>query len=53
MDIRLTRDSIALSDDCNAPHEKTITIPDLASLEDILRQVFRSNYLALILKKAT
>ncbi|MBH8567813.1 hypothetical protein KB206_02900 [Microvirga sp. STS02] len=48
MEIRLTRDSVAMSDDCDAPHERIVTLHDSASIEEIIRHVFHSNYLASI-----
>ncbi|MEO8606386.1 MAG: hypothetical protein ABI690_00770 [Chloroflexota bacterium] len=48
MQIFLTRDSVAAGDDADAPHQKTITVPDDASVEEIITIVAKSNYLASI-----
>jgi hypothetical protein len=48
MKIYLTRDSVAAGDDIDAPHEKTITLDDGATIEDILVAITKLNYLASI-----
>jgi len=48
MQVQLTRDSVAMSDDCDAPHQLLLPFPDDASLADIVGHVFCSCYLAQI-----
>jgi hypothetical protein len=44
----LRRDSVAAGDDADAPHEKTITVPDGSGIEAIIITVAKSGYLASI-----
>ena len=48
MKVKLTRDSVAMGDDCDAPHEKIIAVPDSASIREIIQVVLHSRYLAQI-----
>jgi hypothetical protein len=48
MQVILRRDSVAAGDDADAPHEQTITVPDTASVEEIITLVAQSGYLASI-----
>jgi hypothetical protein len=48
MQVFLMRDSVAAGDDADAPHAKTITVPDGSSLEAIITMVAQSGYLAYI-----
>ncbi len=48
MQVLLVRDSVAAGDDVDAPHEMTMIIPDGLSIEDIIRVVAKSGYLASI-----
>ncbi len=48
MKILLTRASVAMGDDVDAPHPAEFTVPDTTSIATIIETVFRSNYLAAI-----
>jgi hypothetical protein len=48
MQVLLRRDSVAAGDDVDAPHDKTITVADDASIEAIITTVAQSHYLASI-----
>jgi len=48
MKIILTRESVAMGDDIDAPHHFEMTLAAGASLYAIIRVVFQSNYLASI-----
>lgn len=48
MQVFLRRDSVAAGDDADAPHDKTITVPDGAAIEAIIATVAQSGYLASI-----
>ena len=48
MQVLLVRDSVAAGDDVDAPHEQTMIIPDGLSIENIIRVVAKSGYLASI-----
>jgi hypothetical protein len=48
MNVRLTRDSVAMGDDCDAPHERIITVPDSAGMQEIIETVLGCHYLARI-----
>jgi hypothetical protein len=45
MQVFLRRDSVAAGDDANAPHDKTITVPDGSNIETIINIVVKSGYL--------
>ncbi|GAA3964281.1 hypothetical protein [Hymenobacter antarcticus] len=54
MKVRLTRESVAMGDDDDAPHHCEITVADDASLLAIIKVVLQSHYLASIAEgKAT
>ena len=46
MKIRLTRDSVCAGDDVDAPHFDEITVPDDATVEDVVAAIAASTYLA-------
>ena len=48
MKVRLTRESVAMGDDADAPHHYEITVADDASLSAIIKVVVQSHYLASI-----
>ena len=48
MKILLTRESVAMSDDADAPHHHEMTLTDNTSLTAIIKAILQSNYLACI-----
>jgi hypothetical protein len=46
MKIQLTRDSVAMGDDCYAPHPHTIDLPENATIIEIIDAITSSSYLA-------
>ena len=48
MKILLTRESVAMGDDANAPHHYEMTLVDNANLSAIIKAIVQSNYLACI-----
>lgn len=48
MQVFLRRDSVAAGDDADAPHDKTISVPNSSSLEEIITIILHSGYLASI-----
>ena len=48
MRVSLTRESVAIGDDVDAPHHVEITIDDNASLSSIIKAILGSRYLASI-----
>ena len=48
MKIQLTRESVAMGDDADAPHEIEFTIRDNATVAEIIEIVFQERYLAQI-----
>jgi hypothetical protein len=52
--VALTRDSVAMGDDTDAPHTGTIEVADDASLADVARAIVRApRYLAAVMSGAT
>ncbi len=43
--VHLTRDSVCMADDVDAPHEETFELPASATLLDLGRHIARSSYL--------
>lgn len=41
MKIRLTRESVCAADDCHAPHEKNLTVPDDSTVQDLAETIQR------------
>jgi hypothetical protein len=48
MKIQLTRESVAMGDDADAPHAMELTVRDNASVAEIIGIVFQERYLAQI-----
>lgn len=48
MHINLTRDSVAMGDDVDAPHAHHFSMPDGSTLNQVLQVVLRQHYLASI-----
>ncbi|WP_125921743.1 hypothetical protein [Hymenobacter lapidarius] len=48
MKILLTRESVAMGDDADAPHHREILVADDADLSAIINVILQSNYLASI-----
>ncbi|GAB3579808.1 hypothetical protein GCM10027345_20360 [Hymenobacter daeguensis] len=48
MKIILTRESVAMRDDADAPHQRGMTVADTTSLPAIIKVIRRSGYLASI-----
>ena len=48
MKILLTRESVAMGDDADAPHNGEMTVADATSLQAIIKVIIQSNYLAAI-----
>ena len=48
MKILLTRDSVAMGDDADAPHHREMDIADDTSLQAIIKAILQSRYLATI-----
>ena len=48
MKILLTRDSVAMGDDDDAPHHREMNIADDTSLQAVIKAVLQSRYLATI-----
>ena len=46
MRVLLSRDSVAAGDDVDAPHKKTLSVPNSSNLEDTISIVVQSGYLA-------
>ncbi|RLV04552.1 hypothetical protein CTZ27_11595 [Streptomyces griseocarneus] len=46
MKVHLTRDSVAMGDDADAPHADTRDLPDDISLREAVASVIKSGYLA-------
>jgi len=46
MKIIATRDSVAMGDDADAPHERGFSFPDSTSVEEAIDQIVNSGYLA-------
>lgn len=44
-EIVMTRDSVCMADDVDAPHERSFRLPDGGSLEDLAHMVALSSYL--------
>jgi hypothetical protein len=45
MRLYLTRDSVHAGDDGDAPHERTLTVPDRSTLDQVLAAVAAARYL--------
>ena len=48
MKILLTRESVAMGDDADAPHHREMTVADDTSLQAIIKVILQSRYLATI-----
>lgn len=48
MKVHVTRDSVAMGDDIDAPHEKGFKFPDNTTIEDMVTKISSSGYLAKI-----
>ena len=48
MKIKLTRDSVAAGDDCDAPHLIEIDVPNNSSISSVVDHILSLNYLASI-----
>ena len=48
MDLYVTRDSVAMGDDVDAPHERRFSFPDPMPIEEAIEKVVASGYLASI-----
>ena len=48
MKILLTRESVAMGDDADAPHYREMTVADCTSLQAIIKVILQSRYLATI-----
>ncbi|WP_394821784.1 hypothetical protein [Pendulispora albinea] len=48
MQIEITRDSVAMGDDADAPHREVLEVSDGATLADAVAEVLRRPYLARI-----
>jgi hypothetical protein len=48
MELYVTRDSVAMGDDGDAPHERRFSYPDATAIEDVIERIVASGYLASI-----
>jgi hypothetical protein len=46
MKLYVTRDSVAMGDDIDAPHEEHFSFPDSMPIEEAIEKIVASNYLA-------
>ena len=53
MKVVTTRDSVAMGDDVDAPHEQRFSFPDSTSVEQAIDQIVKSGYLASVQGGAT
>jgi hypothetical protein len=53
MKILATRDSVAMGDDADAPHEQHFSFPDSTSIEQAIESISSSGYLASVQGGAT
>lgn len=53
MKIYVTRDSVAMGDDIDAPHEQHYSYPDSMPIEEAIEKIVSSNYLAKVQGGAT
>ena len=53
MNIVATRDSVAMGDDIDAPHEQYFSFPDSTSIEQAIEKIVSSDYLASVQGGAT
>jgi len=53
MKLKLTRESVAMGDDVDAPHEESLKVPSGSTLQALLEAVIRSGYLPVVRGRAT
>ena len=45
MNVYVSRDSVAVGDDIDAPHGRTISLPDERQVDEVLSEILESGYL--------
>ena len=48
MELYVIRDSVAMGDDINYPHERQFSFPDLMSIEEAIERIAASGYLPMM-----